>query len=88
MGRCRRLASPRDDPSQSFLCKSFQVAFPSLPDEKEFLQPEGGQLGLKPPTASRKVDSEGTEAVSMRESEGNFFATPGPHPVRATPSLR
>ena len=25
-----------DDPSQSFLCRSSLVAFPSLPDEKEF----------------------------------------------------
>ena len=30
-----------DEPSQSFLCRSFLGAFPSLPNEKEFLQPEG-----------------------------------------------
>ena len=35
--------------------------------------------GLKSPTASRKVDSEGTEAVSMRDLRAIFFATPGPH---------
>ena len=35
--------------------------------------------GLKSPTALRKVDSEGTEAVSMRELRTIFFATPGPH---------
>ena len=33
VGRRRR----RDDPSQSFLCRSSLVAFPSLPDEKELL---------------------------------------------------
>ena len=31
-----------DEPSQSFLCRSTLVAFPSLHDEKEFLQPTGG----------------------------------------------
>ena len=31
-----------DEPSQSILCRSSQVAFPSLHDEKEFLQPAGG----------------------------------------------
>ena len=35
--------------------------------------------GLKSPTALRKVESEGTEAVSMRELRAIFFATPGPH---------
>ena len=35
--------------------------------------------GLKSPTASRKVASEGTEAVSMRDLRAIFFATPGPH---------
>ena len=34
---------------------------------------------LNSPTASRKVDSEGTEAVSMRDLMAIFFATPGPH---------
>ena len=40
--RSRSRTSPQDEPSQSFLCRSSLVAFPSLPDEKEFLQPEGG----------------------------------------------
>ena len=42
--RSRSRTSPQDEPSQSFLCRSSLVAFPSLPDEKEFLQPEGGQI--------------------------------------------
>ena len=39
--RSRSRTSPQDEPSQSFLCRSSLVAFPSLPDEKEFLQSEG-----------------------------------------------
>ena len=31
--------NPQDEPSQSFLCRTSLVTFPSLPDEKEFLQP-------------------------------------------------
>ena len=42
--RSRSRTSPQDEPSQSFLCRSSLVAFPSLPDEKEFLQPEGGEI--------------------------------------------
>ena len=40
--RSRSRTSPQDEPSQSFLCRSSLVAFPSLPGEKEYLQPEGG----------------------------------------------
>ena len=43
--RSRSRTSSQDEPSQSFLCRSSLVAFPSLPDEKEFLQPKGeGQI--------------------------------------------
>ena len=41
LGRSRSRAGPQDELSQSFLCRSSLVAFPSPPDEKEFLQPEG-----------------------------------------------
>ena len=34
--------------------------------------------GLKSPTASRKVDSEGTEAVSMRDLRAIFFCDTRP----------
>ena len=44
MERSRSRTSPQDEPSQSFLCRSSLVAFPSLPDEKVFLQPEGANL--------------------------------------------
>ena len=56
--------------------------------------PGGGHLwmaincGLKSPTASRKVDSEGTEAVSMRDLRAIFLRHPALISVRATPSLR
>ena len=42
--RSRSRTSPQNEPSQSFLRRSSLVAFPLLPDEKEFLQPEGGQI--------------------------------------------
>ena len=37
LGRSRSRTSPQDEPSQSVLCRSFLVAFPSLPDEKGLL---------------------------------------------------